>query len=327
MLFNAMVTRDMFLTQLGVEPSTALAVLPLFHSFGQTCVMNAHLLHGNRVVLLTRFEPAAVLATMAAERVNAFSGVPTMFWALLRHVEENGIDTGPIAEQLRGCSSGGAPIPVEILHAFDARFGVEILEGYGLSETAPVATFNQVGRPRKPGSVGTPVWGCDVRVVDADDAEAPRGALGEVVIRGHNIMKGYFRKPEVSAEVLRGGWFHSGDVGRMDDDGYLFIADRLKDMIIRGGMNVYPREIEEVLQMHPDVSLCAVIGVPDEEHGEEVKAFVIRRPGATLTETELIAWAREAMAAFKYPRAVEFVDALPMTATGKVLKRELRGER
>jgi long-chain acyl-CoA synthetase len=324
MLLNAMTARDMFLPVLGIEPSTALAVLPLFHSFGQTCVMNAHLIQGNRVVLLPRFEPASVLATMVAERVNAFSGVPTMFWSLLRHVEEHGIDTAPIAAHLRGCSSGGAPIPVEILLAFDARFGVETLEGYGLSETAPVATFNQAGRPRKPGSVGPAVWGCEVRVVDADDREVPRGALGEVVIRGHNVMKGYFRKPDVNAEVLRGGWFHSGDVGRMDDDGYLYIADRLKDMIIRGGLNVYPREIEEVLQTHPDVSLSAVIGVPHEEHGEEVKAFVIRRPGASLTEADLIAWARETMAAFKYPRTVEFVDALPMTATGKVLKRELR---
>jgi long-chain acyl-CoA synthetase len=215
-------------------------------------------------------------------------------------------------------------MPVEILHAFDARFGVEILEGYGLSETAPVATFNQVGRPRKPGSVGLPVWGCDVKVVDADDAEVPRGELGEVVIRGHNVMKGYFRRPEATAEALRGGWFHSGDIARMDDDGYLFIADRLKDMIIRCGLNVYPREIEEVLQTHAAVSLAAVIGVPHEEHGEEVMAFVIWKPGATIGADELIAWARETMAAYKYPRAVEFVDALPMTATGKVLKRELR---
>jgi len=319
-----MTARDLFLPVLGVDPSTALAVLPLFHSFGQTCVMNAHLLQGNRVVLLPRFEPAAVLETMVAERVNAFSGVPTMYWALLRHVEAHDLDTGPIAANLRACTSGGAPIPVEILHAFDACFGVQILEGYGLSETAPVATFNQPGRPRKPGSVGLPVWGCDVRVVDGDDVEVPRGALGEVVIRGHNIMKGYYRKPEATAAALRGGWFHSGDIGRMDDDGYLYIADRLKDMIIRGGMNVYPREVEEVLQTHAAVSLAAVVGVPHEEHGEEVKAYVIRRPGALVSETELIAWARETMAAFKYPRAVEFVDALPMTATGKVLKRELR---
>jgi long-chain acyl-CoA synthetase len=324
MLLNAQASRDLFLDLIGVAQATVLCVLPLFHSFGQTAVMNAHLLHGNRVVLLPRFEPAAVLATMAAERVNAFAGVPTMYWALLRHVEEQGIDTAPFAVHLRSCCSGGAAMPVEILHAFDACFGVQILEGYGLSETSPVATFNQVGRPRKPGSVGLPVWGCDVKVVDADDAEVPRGGLGEVVIRGHNVMKGYFRRPEATEEALRGGWFHSGDIARMDEDGYLFIADRLKDMIIRCGLNVYPREIEEVLQTHPAVSLAAVIGVPHAEHGEEVMAFVIRKVGASLGADELITWSRETMAAYKYPRTVEFVDALPMTATGKVLKRELR---
>ena len=324
MVLNAMASRDMFIGPLGTATASALAVLPLFHSFGQTAVMNAHLLQGNRVVLLPRFEPAAVLEAMVAEQVNAFAGVPTMYWALLRHVESLGIDTSVIAANLRVCSSGGAPLPVEILHAFDQRFGVEIMEGYGLSETSPVATFNQYGLPRKPGSVGLAIWGCDVRVVGDDDVELPQGEAGEIVIRGHNIMKGYFRRPEATEHALRNGWFHSGDVGRKDEDGYLFIVDRIKDLVIRGGMNVYPREIEEVLMGHPAVSLVAVIGVPDEALGEEVKAFVIRKPGATITAEELIAWSRETMAAFKYPRVVEFRDTLPMTATGKVLKRELR---
>jgi long-chain acyl-CoA synthetase len=324
MVLNAVASRDMCLPLIGAGYSTALAVLPLFHSFGQTSVMNANLLQGNRVVLLPRFEPAAVLEAMRTEGVNAFAGVPTMYWALLRHVEEHAVDVESIAASLKVCCSGGAPIPVEILHAFDARFGVQILEGYGLSETSPVATFNQIGRPRRPGSIGLPVWGCEVKVVDEHDAEVPRGELGEIVIRGHNVMKGYYRKPDATAEALRGGWFHSGDVARMDEDGYLFIADRLKDLIIRGGMNVYPREVEDVLLTHPAVSIAAVIGVPHAEHGEEVKAFVIRRPGASVTEEELVAWSRETMAAFKYPRSVEFVEALPMTATGKVLKRELR---
>jgi long-chain acyl-CoA synthetase len=324
MLFNAMATRDMIMAQLGGAPATALAVLPLFHSFGQSAVMNAHLLQGNRVVLLPRFEPAAVLDTMRAERVNAFAGVPTMYWGLLRHVEETGADIADVAAELRGCCSGGSALPVEILHGFERRFGVEILEGYGLSETAPVATFNQVGRPRKPGSIGLPIWGCDVQVVGADGAEVPRGEPGEIVIRGHNVMKGYWRQPEATAEAMRGGWFHSGDIGRMDEEGYLYVVDRVKDMIIRGGLNVYPREIEEVLLTHPAVSIAAVIGVPHEEHGEEVKAYVVRRPGAAVTEEELVAWGRDAMAAYKYPRAVEFVESLPMTATGKVLKRELR---
>jgi long-chain acyl-CoA synthetase len=324
MVLNAMASRDLFADLLEPGQSTALAVLPLFHSFGQTCVMNTHLLLGNRVVLLPRFEPASVLDTMRTEGVNAFAGVPTMFWALLRYAEEQRIDLAPIARKLRTCCSGGAPIPVEILHAFDRTFDVQVLEGFGLSETSPVATFNQTSRPRKPGSVGLPIWGCEVKVVDADDVEVPRGELGEIVIRGHNIMKGYYRKPEATAEAMRGGWFHSGDIGRMDDEGYLFIADRVKDMIIRGGMNVYPREVEEVLHGHPAVSIAAVIGVPHEEHGEEVKAYVVRRPGVEVTAVELVTWSREVMAAYKYPRSVEFVDALPMTATGKVLKRELR---
>ena len=261
---------------------------------------------------------------MVRERVNAFAGVPTMYWALLRHADEHGTDTGPIATHLRSCLSGGAPIPVEILHAFDRRFGVEILEGYGLSETSPVATFNQTGRPRKPGSIGLPIWGCEVRVVDAEDREVPVDALGEIVIRGHNVMKGYYKRPEATAEAMRGGWFHTGDVARRDAEGYFYIADRVKDMIIRGGLNVYPREVEEVLHTHAAVSLAAVVGVPHAEHGEEVMAFVLRKPGADVTAAELVAWAREAMAAYKYPRVVEFVDAFPMTSTGKVLKRELR---
>jgi long-chain acyl-CoA synthetase len=324
MLLNANASRDMFLPSLGIARATALAVLPLFHSFGQTAVMNAQLHQGNCVVLVPRFEPGAVLDVMRREQINAFAGVPTMYWALLRHAEEHGIDVGPLAANLRSCVSGGAAMPVEILHAFDQRFGVEILEGYGLSETSPVATFNQHGRPRKPGSIGLPIWGCEVRVVDADDRDVPVGEPGEVLIRGHNIMKGYYKRPEATAEAMRGGWFHTGDVARMDAEGYLFVADRVKDMIIRGGLNVYPREIEEVLHTHPAVSSAAVIGVPHDEHGEEVLAFVIRKPGASLTEAELIAWARETMAAYKYPRTVRFVDAMPMTSTGKILKRELR---
>ena len=304
MLLNAQTSRDLFLELIGVAQATVLGVLPLFHSFGQTCVMNAYLLQGNRVVLLPRFEPAAVLATMLAERVNGFAGVPTMYWALLRHVEEQGIDTAPIAANLRSCCSGGAPMPVEILHAFDARFGVEILEGYGLSETSPVATFNQVGRPRKPGSVGLPVWGCDVKVVDADDAEVPRGELGEVVIRGHNIMKGYWQRPDATEEAMRGGWFHSGDMARTDEDGYFYIVDRKKDLIIRGGYNVYPREVEEVLYEHPKVREAAVVGIPHDEWGEEIGAAVVVHDGEELPPEEVSEYVKERIAAYKYPRVV-----------------------
>ncbi|HQX76374.1 MAG TPA: AMP-binding protein, partial [Thermoflexales bacterium] len=209
---------------------------------------------------------------------------------------------------------------------FEALFSVTILEGYGLSETSPVATFNQIDLPRKVGSIGLPVWGSEVRVVDDQGNNCAVDVPGEVIIRGSNVMRGYYKKPEATAEAMRGGWFHTGDVARMDAEGYLFIMDRKKDMIIRGGFNVYPREIEEVLVTHPQVSLAAVIGLPDQRLGEEIKAYVVRKPGATVTEEELMAWCKNTMADYKYPRHIEFRDALPMNATGKILKRELRAE-
>lgn len=217
-------------------------------------------------------------------------------------------------------------MPVEILSELDrAMPQVTILEGYGLSETAPVASFNQLDFPRKAGSVGRPIQGVDMKVVDDNDVELMPEQLGEIIIRGHNVMKGYYKKPEATATAMKNGWFHSGDLGKMDADGYFYILDRKKDMVIRGGFNVYPREIEEVMATHPAVSLVAVVGVPHVEHGEEVKAYVIPKPGATITEKELIQWCRDNMAAYKYPRVIEFRDKLPMTATGKILKRELRG--
>jgi long-chain acyl-CoA synthetase len=243
---------------------------------------------------------------------------------LLHHARQQDIDTARVAASLRLCVSGGAPLPLALMHEFETAFGVRILEGYGLSETAPVACFNQVFRPSKPGTVGPPIFACEVRVVDAEDRPLASGAAGEVVIRGHNVMKGYYKRPAETAEALRGGWFHTGDIGVIDADGYLAIVDRIKDLVLRGGMNVYPREIEEVLMTHPAVSLAAVIGVPEERLGEEIKAFIVRKPGASLTEDELIAWCKEQLAAYKYPRYVEFRDALPMGGTGKVLKRELR---
>ena len=215
-------------------------------------------------------------------------------------------------------------MPVEVMRAFNEKFQVTILEGYGLSETSPVATFNRLDREVKYGSVGLPVWGVEVRLVDEDDQEVGPNEMGEIVIRGHNIMKGYYKRPEANEEALRGGWFHSGDIGRKDEEGFFYIVDRVKDMIIRGGFNVYPREIEEVLMTHPAVSLATVIGIPHERHGEEVKAFVILKQGAEITEAELVAWTKQNMADYKYPRIIEFRTALPMTATGKILKRELR---
>lgn len=324
MLINAIVSRDLHKGSHDSDQAIVLIALPLFHSFGQTCQMNAQLYNGGTLVLVPRFDPKVVLDLMVKEKVNLFSGVPTMFWALLNCAKQNQIDTAPIAENLQLCSSGGSAMPVEVLQAFEKTFHVPILEGYGLSETAPVATFNQMDRPRKAGSIGIPVFGTEVRVVDDKDQDVGVNEPGEILIRGHNVMKGYYKKPEETVEAMRGGWFHTGDIARMDEDGYLFIMDRKKDMILRGGFNVYPREIEEVMMTHPAVSLVAVIGVPHEGLGEDIKAYVIRKPNAAVTEHELIGWCKENMAAYKYPRTVEFRDQLPMSATGKILKRELR---
>jgi long-chain acyl-CoA synthetase len=296
----------------------ALATLPLFHSFGQTCIQNATLAVGGCFTLLPRFTPDEAAAIVKRDRVTLFAGVPTMYFALLHHAGE--LDFSSV----KWCLSGGAPMPVEVMKAFEAKFGVEILEGYGLSETSPVATFNMLDKPRKAGSIGYPVWGVEVSIQDETGRLLPDGERGEICIRGHNIMKGYLGRPEATAETMRGGWFHSGDVGIRDPDGSYRIVDRVKDMIIRGGFNVYPREVEEVLYGHPAVAEAAVIGVPHPSHGEEVKAVVALKPGQSATPDDLIAWSKERLAAYKYPRQVEFVDVLPKGPTGKILKRELK---
>jgi long-chain acyl-CoA synthetase len=306
------------------EQKTCLITLPLFHTTGQTVQMNTNMYGGCRVVLLPRFEPKAVLDTMVAERVNFWVGVPTMYWGLLKYVDETGYDVSRIAESMKVCTSGGAPMPVEVMKRFETMFNVRVMEGYGLSETSPLATFNHIERPSKPGTVGQPIFGVDVRCFDDDDNEVPRGTRGEVVIRGTNVMKGYYKRPEATAEAFRSGWFHTGDIGIMDDEGYLSIVDRKKDMILRGGYNIYPRELEEVIITHPSVSLCAVIGVPCERLGEEVKAFVVLKQGHEMTADEFIAWCREQFAANKYPRHVEFRTELPIGGTGKIFKRALR---
>jgi long-chain acyl-CoA synthetase len=326
MLLNAVASRDMYLPAMrgGFEQEVALVTLPLFHSTAQTCLMNAGFLGGYRLVLMPRFDPADVLETMRREEVGIWIGVPTMYWSLLQHAKSGSVDTAAVAKHLRLCVSGGAAMPLEVMRAFEATFATRILEGYGLSETSPVACFNQLHRPTKPGTVGQPIFGVDVRCVDEEDRFVPSGQPGEVVIRGPNVMKGYYNRPEATEAAMRHGWFHTGDIGTLDADGYLTIVDRKKDMIIRGGFNVYPREIEEVMLAHPAISLVAVVGVPDERLGEEVKAYVVLKPGAQIAEDDLIAWCREQMAAYKYPRSVEFRTSLPMSATGKILKRELK---
>jgi len=308
----------------GGPDDVALAVLPLFHSFGLTGLLNSAVLNGSRLVLVPRFEPAEVLRAFQEENVTLFAGVPTMYWELLHYPEADKYDLEKIAKTWRLGVSGGAAMPVELMKRFQEKFQIPILEGYGLSETSPTASFSREDMPQKIGSIGVPIWGVEMMVVDPEMNEVPRGETGEIVIRGHNVMKGYYKHDEANEEAFRGGWFHTGDIGFQDDDGYFFIVDRIKDMIIRGGFNVYPREVEEVLMMHPDITLAAVIGVPSDEHGEEIKAFVIPRQGGSLTTEDVIAFSKKEMAGYKYPRIVEFCESLPIGPTGKVLKKELR---
>ncbi|MFG2003250.1 long-chain fatty acid--CoA ligase [Spirillospora sp. NPDC048911] len=320
LLTNAMIDDTLFKKSLH---DTSLVTLPLFHIFGQTCVMNVGMYRRATQVLLPRFDAKQAIELMVKEKVNIFAGVPTMYWGLLTD-DTSADDIAVIRDNLRVAVSGGAALPLEVLKGIKEKFGADILEGYGLSETSPVASFNRPDRPTKPGSVGLPIWGVEMKLIDDDWKEIEGEGPGEIAVRGHNIMKGYYKRPEATAEAVHDGWFRTGDVARRDEDGYYFIIDRSKDMIIRGGFNVYPRELEEVLMTHPEVSLAAVVGIPHESHGEEVKAYIIRTPGATVTEDELIAWGKENFANYKYPRIVEFRDELPMTATGKILKRELR---
>jgi long-chain acyl-CoA synthetase len=322
---NALVSKHLFGSDEN-QPDTYLCVLPLFHSFGQTTIQNGAFAFGGTVVLLPRFEPGPVIETMLRESVTVFAGVPTMYWGLLGALDET-TDTETLAKNLRIAISGGAALPVEIHHDVQKRLGVTIAEGYGLSETSPVASFAPYGEPPRPGSIGMPIPGVEMKLIEPTswaEIEWSPEAVGEITIKGHNVMKGYYKRPQATAAVIdEDGWFRTGDLARRDEDGYYYIVDRSKDLIIRGGFNVYPREVEEVLVTHPDVSLAAVVGVPHESHGEEIKGFVITEPGAAVTAEELIAWSREQMASYKYPRIIELVTSLPMTATGKILKREL----
>ena len=303
----------------GLGPDEVmLGALPLFHSFGQTCAMNAAIAAGASLTMVARFEPARVLELMRRDGVTVFAGVPTMYNALLALGRGDGA-----TPSLRLCVSGGAALPVEILRGFEAAFGAKILEGYGLSETSPIASFNHPDRERKPGSIGTPVRGVEMKLVDQRGNVVAPGEVGEIAIRGHNVMKGYWQRSDATDEVMRDGWFLTGDLARVDDDGYFTIVDRKKDMIIRGGYNVYPREIEEVLYEHPAVREAAVVGLPHAGLGEEVGAVIALKPDAHATAGELRDFVRERVAAYKYPRRVWFVDELPKGSTGKVLKRAI----
>jgi long-chain acyl-CoA synthetase len=270
--------------------------------------------------LIPRFDPVRVLETIQADRVTVFEGVPTMYSALLHCPDRDRFD----ASSLRICASGGAALPVEVLRGFEAAFGCKVLEGYGLSETSPVASFNPPDRERRPGSIGMPVAGVEMRVVDDERKPVASGEVGEIAIRGHNVMKGYWNRPDATAEAIDAeGWFYSGDMARVDEDGYYFIVDRKKDLIIRGGYNVYPREVEEILYEHPAVLEAAVIGVAHTELGEEVAAAVVLKPGAEITAEELREYVKSQVAAYKYPRYLWLTAELPKGPTGKILKREI----
>ena len=326
---NALASRDLFGSDAS-RPDNYLCVLPLFHSFGQTVIQNGSVAFGGTVVMLPRFEARTALQLMLTHDITFFAGVPTMYWGLLDAVDE-GVDVSAVADRLRVAVAGGSALPGEIHKNFADRFGVTLLEGYGLSETSPVASFSVYGQEPRVGSIGVPIPGVEMKLVDdewneidGDVDEDGFSPIGEIAIRGHNVMKGYYNRPEATAEAIRDNWFRTGDLARKDSDGWYYVVDRSKDMIIRGGYNVYPREIEELLITHPAVSLVAVVGVPHESHGEEIKAVVVENTDhGGVTEAQLIDWCKERLAAYKYPRLVEFVGSLPMTSTGKIIKREL----
>lgn len=317
LLSNIEVTRT---TLLGLQPDdVVMGALPLFHSFGQTVGMGCAIASGACLTLLPRFDPVRALEIIDRDQVTVLLGVPTMYAAILHSVAGGGGDVA----SLRLCVSGGAAMPVELMRAFEKHFGCMILEGYGLSETSPVASFNHPDRERKPGTIGQAIAGVEMRVQSDEGDPLPPGQIGEIAIRGDNVMKGYWRRPEDTAQALAGGWFRTGDLGRVDPEGYFSVVDRKKDMIIRGGLNVYPREIEEVLYEHPAVAEAAVVGVPDQLLGEEVAALVTLKPGASAAPDELREYVKSQLAAYKYPRHVWIVDALPYGDTGKILKRAI----
>nr|WP_245302157.1 long-chain fatty acid--CoA ligase [Symbiobacterium terraclitae] len=299
---------------------TVLCALPMFHSYGFTAAVNMGLAHGCTLILVPRFDPGDLLKTIAKYRPTLFPGVPTMYIGLLNHPDMAKYDLSSIEL----CVTGAAAMPVELLQKFEQVTGATIMEGYGLTESSPVTHANPRVGTRKPGSVGLPYPCTDVRIVDLETgADLPPGGEGEVLIRGPQVMKGYWNKPEETAETLKDGWLHTGDIGRMDEDGYLYIVDRKKDMIIAGGFNIYPREIDEVLYQHPAVLEACAVGVPDAYRGETVKAFVVLKPGAQATEQEILDFCRERLAAYKRPRSVEFLPELPKSTVGKVLRRVL----
>ncbi|ETD34606.1 long-chain fatty acid--CoA ligase [Williamsia sp. D3] len=315
---NAATTVDT-LIKVGPE-DVIMGCLPLFHVFGLTCGLNAAVKASALLTLIPRFDAVQALHVVARDQVTVFEGVPTMYAAMLHSTEADNADMS----SLRTCITGGAAMPVEVLRSFERKFACEIYEGYGLSETAPIACFNQPGLQRRPGTIGVPVRGCRLRIIDDAGVDVPDGEAGEIAIQGENVMKGYWNRPEATATAIPDGWFRTGDIATRDTDGYYTIVDRKKDLIIRGGYNVYPREVEEVLYQHPAVAEAAVVGIKHTDLGEEVGAAVALKPGAHATSQELKSFVRERIAAYKYPREVWLVDVLPKGPTGKILRREVQ---
>jgi long-chain acyl-CoA synthetase len=306
---------------------THLLVLPLFHSFGATVQMNAGFSTASTLVLLPRFDARQAVSLMQQEDITVFAGVPTMWWGLLQALTDD-VDVERIARNLRVGVSGGASLPAEITKQVEERLGVQVLEGYGLSETSPVVTFSDPAREPRPGSIGVPIWGVQLKLVNPDWSEVEDdgtgSAIGEIAVKGHNVMKGYHGRPEATAEAVRDGWFRTGDLARRDKDGFYYIVDRLKDMVISGGENIYPAEVERVLVEHPDVLEAAVVGVPDPKWGETVLAVLTCAPGTELTVEEVREFAGRHLARYKLPTRVQVVEQLPRNASGKLDKRELR---
>ncbi|WP_105901042.1 long-chain-fatty-acid--CoA ligase [Vibrio gangliei] len=317
MIMNAFATQTIAeLTSRDVH----IATLPLFHSFGQTVSLNAAILCGSTIVLVPRFEPHAVAKMIEQYQVTIFAGVPTMYIAL------NHLDTEADLTSLKLGISGGSSMPAEVLRIFEQKFNVPVIEGYGLSETSPIVCFNHLDAERRVGSIGQTIQGVEIRIVDENHNDVVLGQEGELIVRGHNVMKGYLNRPEETKAAMHDGWFYTGDIARQDELKNVYIVDRVKDLIIRNGFNVYPCEVEEVFMTHPAVAMVVVIGVPHEEYGEEIKAVVTLKPGIEIDAADLQAWGKEQCAAYKYPRTVEIRDELPLGATGKILKKDLRAE-
>jgi long-chain acyl-CoA synthetase len=318
---NVLQARAWF-TRLRPGQDTTLAVIPFFHSYGMTAAMNLSVSTGTRLVLLPRFQVEMVLQAVARYRPQIFPGVPTMYMALISHPQVRRYDLRSIS----ACISGAAPLPVQVQTRFEELTGGRLVEGYGLTEASPVTHANPLFGTRKTGSIGIPFPDTDARIVDDAGRPLPPGEVGELAVRGPQVMQGYWNQPQETAQVLRDGWLLTGDMARMDDDGFFYIVDRKKELIITGGLNVFPREVEEVLYAHPAVLEAAAVGTPDPYKGEVVKAFVVLRPGAQATAEDIIEHCRRHLAPFKVPRAVEFRTQLPKSLIGKILRRVLAEE-